>query len=1446
MVRKLAATLLSLVALLATLLGTRHSTSASPAPAEEEYPPVPAPQLTSEGASAKWRSVLQQLQARGARKYVIVNAKNGLGNRLRALATALAVAADLQRPVLLVWVPDLHCNCSFRSLYKAPWPFALLEEEIPFDEMSPALFDKYNYMRPEPGAIKDEVVEADESKHIYFKSGFIMNHPSGDWTHAQHYMRQLKPSDEVQRKLATDRTMIGVHVRTVMDAPRDKASSKDHVGTAAVAGAEKEYGKEGTEALLKWRAASHWSNFVERMQQLLDQHAKRLPPPKAPLRFYLAADSEEAYVGLIRRFPKNIVATRRQCASERCDFRDCSSLVYSLVDMLNLANTSLILGSGYSSYSEVASWFGARTQTKGTLPTPLRLEMAGRDFGAEILGQRQMVDPMTKASTRCPAWEDVMNTPKDSRWKIWKAGPSARNCSTGCVMKLCNEERDAPCCVKRHSAIWPVPCEELINGCGRNASNLVPGHLVIDRHAVPLQLSPSKTCPTREDVLNTFGDVRWKLWDDPSCDDNCGLAWCNGGKLAPCCVKRQEAVWTEPDLCNTLPAGCFSPNSSLSIKGAVVHDWLIEVDIVVANAVPILSPSDRCPSREDVLNTGGSHRWALWNDPTCQDNCSFVRCNHGRLAPCCVKRQRASFAFDCDRLASGCYERFSLWWWRGLIVRDTSTQGYVAYLASIPPLTWLMAGLGLAFSCFLCICKPASCAPMLRIGGIIMRRRGALLSWITAQWGRLFAIVWLLGCIGFYLLPAFSPSSERVAAQTMQEHIMSLPAIMLTATSAPPPSPPSSSASKTQSVPPEYFKSPRWLVENETSKDGAGLLFFAYGAAKTLNHFLLEAESAARTFRMHNPGISITVVTNNQTVRRSIFDKHIMPRMDLLFPGDTDNVGQNRGDNLPRQWLTRLYYLAHSPYLVTWALDSNVISCTPGAAHVFLQRALANRLWGYHIAHASQNQLSEVMYPHNFNIIYQWREETSALLRDWFLITMRYGVTGDDQKTLHIAELRHLFRTGLNVGRIAPEYGGAFYNVYSEHGATKLRPDRARVTPVLSGRVHVIHSPNLSLCTAFNEYPTTKRQMLMRTMGEIPPVADGELARPILHYQTMTSTGQCVAKLSKDDGRYCLLNEPPSKLTVGHEDTVTSSGLVGDTVLEPQDNPYIKPVMMEDYRLYVETARCGALCTDIITSDTLGHIPLDAMQRIEDRPLYTRCLTNFAEGGVGLKHLERQQAACDGGPNFPSREAASHVLRGFRITRRGCPIKLADKAKLWIRYSYRCSYNAPPGAEYMTVERYSGCAPARGASISQLSAHSVVCPDGYALTSFAFRSDGCLEPEHMQFRYSCASILIAKPALPDRNASDQFRTALLLRAATDSDRARSRRAGGEMHGDRLPVRQRFESATECSPAGDTLEALEPHALSCPPTHALHSFRFEACGDPYLYRFVFACLPTALE
>ena len=227
---------------------------------------------------------------------------------------------------------------------------------------------------------------------------------------------------------------------------------------------------------------------------------------------------------------------------------------------------------------------------------------------------------------------------------------------------------------------------------------------------------------------------------------------------------------------------------------------------------------------------------------------------------------------------------------------------------------------------------------------------------------------------------------------------------------------------------------------------------------------------------------------------------------------------QRRLDKINRQWLTRLYYLAHSPYQITWALDSNVISCTPGAAQAFLDAALASHLWGYHIAHASQNLLSNVMYPHNFNIISAWGQLTSDLLREWFLTALSEGVASDDQKTLHIAELRLRARDpsgGLVVGRVAPEYGAAFYDVMDQGNATRppaKRPDRIRITPLIRGTAHVLHTTNATLCHVFNG-ELVERQLLVTPAGR---EMVGGAMRTKMAYILLKDARECTQRLDAD------------------------------------------------------------------------------------------------------------------------------------------------------------------------------------------------------------------------------------------------------------------------------------------------------------------------------------------
>lgn len=167
----------------------------------------------------------------------------------------------------------------------------------------------------------------------------------------------------------------------------------------------------------------------------------------------------------------------------------------------------------------------------------------------------------------------MANTRSLDRWRIFSDGTPRRQehggarCKDGCYMPICNAGRANPCCTKRLRVVsWPIPCSLLRHGCSPDLrpdhlrpdhlrpSHLHPGllrsespstssslKLVTDWHALPL-LEPSPICPSRESIFNTFGAVRWSMWDDPTGTGDCRFALCTS--MAPCQVKRlRVASW---------------------------------------------------------------------------------------------------------------------------------------------------------------------------------------------------------------------------------------------------------------------------------------------------------------------------------------------------------------------------------------------------------------------------------------------------------------------------------------------------------------------------------------------------------------------------------------------------------------------------------------------------------------------------------------------------------------------------------------------------------------------------------------------------------------------------------------------------------------------------------------------------------------------------------------
>ena len=443
-----------------------------------------------------WTEVLNKLAASLSRgePWVVAEVKNGLGNRLRAIASAMAVASQERRPLLVVWEPDLHCNCSLLSMLKTPLPFALIEAPPPAglkmsefslcdyqaasaaassavsgqkmgEERQLAALHEGAFGLPNVCRQKDAEVTLPAERHLWWRSAFLMNHPHGGWKEARRALRVLVPNAAVEAQLVASRQMVGVHVRNVFDAPRDATTAAQATGERAVEAAETQYGREAAAQLRAYRNASHWSQFVLRIEQLLaaaGTGADGVPTT----RLYVAADSAEAYRGLVGRFGDAVVYTPRDCGDggnssaegasghgaggQRCDWRDCGAMVASLVDMLNLARCQRILGSGWSSFTEVAAqWGGGGGGGEGGEEDDgVPLERAGIDFGVLIPREQSANGGGFGGGVRCHC-----NTPH-----LRQPGNNGYTCSN-LVTKYCPLNR---ACMKQVHEFWPYgspPCE---------------------------------------------------------------------------------------------------------------------------------------------------------------------------------------------------------------------------------------------------------------------------------------------------------------------------------------------------------------------------------------------------------------------------------------------------------------------------------------------------------------------------------------------------------------------------------------------------------------------------------------------------------------------------------------------------------------------------------------------------------------------------------------------------------------------------------------------------------------------------------------------------------------------------------------------------------------------------------------------------------------------------
>ena len=294
-----------------------------------------------------------------SQKKLYINVKNGLGNRLRALASAYNIAKATDRQLILIWIPDYHCNAKFTQLYKINYLFkgiTIIENEDNIDiidaieykvgENEYIIGDKiiYNYIR-----FNGKYIDDTTQHNIYVISACILNNKHTDWNKQCDFLKRLEPIDEIASQIYTFETkhpmteIIGMHIR--MGQCVETAKYEDISAYSASARA----------SVTKWRNSSHYTTFLIEMDSILKDNPRQI--------FFLCSDNAEAYETILnlKKYDNNIIYMQKNVYD-----RSLEQIKGAVIDITLLSKTKYILGSNWSSFTEIVSRLsGKKTKLAG-------------------------------------------------------------------------------------------------------------------------------------------------------------------------------------------------------------------------------------------------------------------------------------------------------------------------------------------------------------------------------------------------------------------------------------------------------------------------------------------------------------------------------------------------------------------------------------------------------------------------------------------------------------------------------------------------------------------------------------------------------------------------------------------------------------------------------------------------------------------------------------------------------------------------------------------------------------------------------------------------------------------------------------------------------------------------------------------------------------------------
>lgn len=283
-----------------------------------------------------------------SRAHLFIDVQHGLCNRLRAMASAAAIAEATDRELVVVWRPDTHCEARLSDLLHYAGP--VLEDDAA-DVFRDRAAYCYNDMEIEPGSCHEAPIlgDGDSGGDVFIRSAYSLKGPFGSMVREQAFLRALIPAPEVLELVARVRhpSDIAVHIRV------GTGPEFDHLPYESA----QNWPPERHAELVMWRQKSDVGRFVARLEALFEQGAQTA---------FLAADLAATYTALQDRF-----GVRVRCLPRDSFDRSPRQLQYALADLMLLTAAPRMLASHWSSFSDMAQ----------RLARPFRpVEKSGIDF----------------------------------------------------------------------------------------------------------------------------------------------------------------------------------------------------------------------------------------------------------------------------------------------------------------------------------------------------------------------------------------------------------------------------------------------------------------------------------------------------------------------------------------------------------------------------------------------------------------------------------------------------------------------------------------------------------------------------------------------------------------------------------------------------------------------------------------------------------------------------------------------------------------------------------------------------------------------------------------------------------------------------------------------------------------------------------------------------------